>query len=233
MRKKPYLPKGNAQKGIWLSNLRNKLTVALATKLGITIDEIAVLNDDTEVYNYGLLLAAAGKTFEHQCVSFHQSMKSPQQGIIPVTIPVFELNVIVPKAVTTGIFTRVSALVKKIKLSVHCTDDINKALGIIGAEPAAKSGQEDVMPVLSAKVVAGQVKIKYIKATNDGIKLECRRGTETEFTILDKINKPVYFDKRELLIAGQPEKRDYRACFFIGDKLVGQLSAVITITVAE
>ena len=231
MKKSPYLPAGNAQKGIWLSNFRIKLTPALATKLGVSTEELVVLTDDTEGYNYCLILTAASKTFEHQCVTFQHSLKNPPDGKIAISIPVMGPIGVAPKPVASGIFTRVSNLVKKIKLSTNCTEDVSRALGIIGAEPESKSALDSVMPILTGKMVAGSAQIKYIKGTNDGVRLECKRGNETEFSFLDKINKPIYADKRPNLITGKPETREYRAWFFVGDEVVGQVSAVISLTV--
>jgi len=232
MKKGPYLPVGNAQKGVWLNNFNNKLTTALATKLGVSTLEKGVLNDDTQAYTYCLAQTLASKTYEHQCVTFQQSLKNPPDGKVAIAFPVLELDGEIPKAVASGIFTRVSALVKKIKLSVNCTDDIKQALGIVGAEMEAKAAEDQSMPVLTGKMVAGYAQLKYTKAKNDGIRLESRRGAETAFSFLDKINKPVYSDKRPNLVEGQAEKREYRSWFFIGDEVIGQVSAVITVLVS-
>ena len=188
------------------------------------------MNDDTQAYSYSLAQTLASKTYEHQCVTFLQLLKNPPDGNVAIAFPVLELDTEVAKAVPSGIFTRASALVKKIKLSVNCTDDIKQALGIVGAEMEAKSATDGVMPILSAKVLEGEVQIKYTRGKNDGIRLECRRGAETEFTLVEKINKTVYLDKRPNLIVGKPEKREYRGWFFIGDDGVGVMSAVITVT---
>ncbi|MEI6184284.1 MAG: hypothetical protein WCP65_02070 [Bacteroidota bacterium] len=232
MKKGPYLPAGNAQKGLWLNNFNNKLTTTLAAKLGVSIVEKGILNDDTQAYNFSLTQTLASKTYEHQCVTFQQLLKNPPNGTVAIAFPVLELDTEVAKAVPSGIFTRVSALVKKIKLSVNCTDDIKQALGIVGAEMEAKAAEDQSMPILTGKMVAGYAQLKYTKAKNDGIRLESRRGTETNFTLVEKINKPVYSDKRPNLVVGQAEKREYCAWFFIGDEVVGQVSAVITVLVS-
>ena len=231
MKKSYFLPSGNAQRGVWLNNFKNKLTAALITKLGLSKEETDGLNADTLIFTYCLSLIEAAKTYEHQCVTFQLAMRNGPQGADVVAVPVLSVSGVIPDAVAAGIFARVLKLVKKIKASASYTDDIGRALGIIGAEMEAKSATDEVMPILTGKTVAGDVQIKYTKGENDGIRLESKRGLETGFTLLDKINKNVYLDKRPTLVIGQPEKREYRSWFFVGDEVVGQVSAVITVTV--
>lgn len=231
MKKSSYIPNGNAQRGTWLSNLNNKLVPALVTLLGLSADDKTGLNADTLAFMYSLVLTESSKTFEHQCVTYQLVLRNGPQGKAVEVVPVFNILGVAPEAVAAGIFTRARKLIRKIKASPNYTDTIGQALGIIGSDAEAKSAQDEVMPILSGKMVAGFAQIKYIKGANDGIKLESRRGTETNFTLLEKINKSVYTDTRPNLIAGQPEKREYRAWFFKNDEVVGQVSAVITITV--
>jgi len=229
--KKSYMPNGNAQRGTWLSKFNIMLTLELAIKLGLTAAEKTALIADTGVFLYSLILTDASKAFEHQCVTFELSMRNGPVGTKVIEIPVLTVIGEAPEPVAAGIFSRVRELVRKIKLSASYTEDIGQILGIIGAEPEAKSAQDESMPILAGKMVAGNVQIKYTRGENDGIKLECRRGTETNFTLLDKINKPTYSDKRPNMLPGQAEKREYRAWFFKGDEVVGQVSAVIAVAV--
>ena len=231
MKKSSFIPNGNAQRGVWLSNFNNILTPALATKLGISTEEKASQAADTLAFMYCLVLTEAAKTFEHQCVTYQVSLRNGPASTDVIDVPVLAVVGVAPPAVPPGIFTRAGKIAKKIKLSSAYTDDIGRALGIIGAEAEARSAEDDVMPILAGKVVAGNAQIKYTRGTNDGIRLESRRGTETSFTLLDKINKTSYSDTRPNLVAGQPEKREYRAWFFVGDEVIGQVSAVISVVV--
>ena len=232
MKKRPYLPNGNSQRGTWLSTLNSMLTPALATKLGLSTEDKAGLNADTLAFMYSLILVEVSKAFEHQCVTYQLSMRNGPQGTDVVAVPVLGVVGTAPAAVAAGIFKRVAKLVKKIKASPAYTEDIGRSLGIIGSEADAKTAQDEVMPKLSGKTTVNGVQIKYTKGANDGVRLESRRGTETEFSMLDKINKASYIDKRPNLVAGQAEKREYRACFFKGDEVLGQFSAVISVVVA-
>ena len=231
MKKNYFLPNGNAQRGTWLSNFNIKLTAALATKLGLSGEEKLSVTNDTAAFMYGLILSEASKTFEHQCVTFQLLLKNGPLSSDALAIPVLGVVGLAPTAVASGIFIRISKIVKKIKSSSEYTTDIGKALGIIGSEMQAKSATDTLKPTLTGKIVAGDLQIKYIRGLNNGIRLESKRGAETEFVLLDKINKTVYLDKRPNLVAGKPETREYRAWFFVGDEVVGQVSAVISLTV--
>jgi len=228
MKKSSFIPGGNAQKGIWLSNFNNILTPALATKLGVSKDKKTALNADTQAFVYCLVLTAAAKGFEHQCVTFQLSMLSGVEGEV-VMFPIMDVVGVAPSPVASGIFTRVRAIVKIIKISPFYTTDIGKALGIIGSDIESK--QDEVMPILIGKVVAGNAQLKYTKGANDGIRIESKRGTETSFTFLDKANTSVYSDTRPNLIVGQAEKREYRSFFIKSDEIIGQVSAVISLAI--
>ena len=74
-------------------------------------------------------------------------------------------------------------------------------------------------------------KLKYIKRNSDGIVLESKRGDESEFTLLEKITKTTYTDKRNNLLHGIPENREYKACYFKNDILTGLASSVISVLI--
>ena len=73
--------------------------------------------------------------------------------------------------------------------------------------------------------------MKYYKGELDGIKIESKRGAETEFSLLDKITQISFEDDRAMLVAGTPEIRQYRAWPILKDKVVGKVSDVVSITV--
>ena len=199
MKKGFYLPNGNSQRGTWLSNLNAKLVPALVTLLGLSAADKSGLDADTQAFMYCLVLTEAAKTFEHQCVTYQLVLRNGPEAKAEL-VPVFSVLGDIPDAVAGGIFKRAAKLVKKIKNSSNYTETIGRALGIIGSEAEAKLTQDEVLPILAGKMVAGNVQIKYTRGVNDGIKLESRRGTETNFTLLEKINKPSYVDKRPNLV---------------------------------
>jgi len=86
-------------------------------------------------------------------------------------------------------------------------------------------------PVLKLRLTAeNYVEISFRKLIFDGIKIESRRGAETEFTYLAFDSEAPYLDTRINLGTG-PERREYRAYFMLKDNVVGVVSAVFSITV--
>jgi len=229
MKKNYYLPSGDSQRSTWLRNFNAKLP-AYAIKLGITKDELLVVSKDTLAYDYVLDMVANSKTFEHTCSTQKTSFRNCAVSNEVVPFPVYVLST-PPDAVPYGIFTRISILVKKIKASNGYLDAIGKDLDIIGTEMAGKDSLDTAQPLLTVKVVAGVVQIKYIKAGKGGIILESKRADETEFTLVDKITISTYNDKRTNIIMGKPEEREYRAWYTVKDEIIGIVSAVVTILV--
>jgi len=85
---------------------------------------------------------------------------------------------------------------------------IGEALGIIGSDPVTDSSiAEEIKTILKAKIVGLYVNVKYLKGNLTCIKLECMRGSETEFTFLDTAIEVNYVDRRPNLAPGKPETR--------------------------
>ena len=70
-----------------------------------------------------------------------------------------------------------------------------------------------------------------LKGQSDGARIECKRGSETVFTTVTNVSKSKFIDERPNLIPNLPEKRQYRVWFLKGDKVVGIVSTIVTITV--
>ncbi len=229
MKKKYFLPVGDSQRSTWLRNFNAKLP-GYATKLGLTKLETDSVNKDTLAYDYVLDMVANSKTFEHTCATQKTSFRNSKSGTEVIPFPVYVVST-PPDTVPYGIFTRITALVKKIKASKGYLVSIGTDLDIIGTEMAGKESLDTAQPTLTIKIAAGNPQLKYTKGDKSGIILESKRGTETEFTLTDKISVSVYNDKRPNLISGKPEKRDYRAWYTVKDEIVGIVSAVVTILV--
>ena len=226
-----YLPNGDAQRGTWLSNFRLNLAV-YKTKLALTTDQMTSVDNDTACYIYSLLLIAASNSFDHTCVTYKTTIRNGPASEIIGEIPTYTAPADAPVAgVKPGIFSRISALVRIIKAHPAYTTAMGTNLGIIGAEHEAKTNQDLRQPVFAAKIVAGNVQLKYTKANTDGVKIECKRGAETEFTFLDKATKPIFTDTRKNLIPSQAEQRQYRGLYMKGDTVIGIMSDIVTIAV--
>lgn len=232
-KKKRYLPPTDSGRESWLKNLASKLSsTTYSTKFSLTKAQTDGATADSMCFSYGLALVKAASTFEQQTVSHKDAYRNGPVGAIADT-PIFIAPPNAPLlAVAPGIFVRICELVQLIKKNKNYSEDIGRDLGIIGVENAVSSAVADELKVIiTAKQAGGKVVIKYVKGKVDGIMLECKRGNETVFTLVDKITKNTFSDSRPNLIAGQAEARQYRAWCIIKDEIVGVVSNVIIISV--
>ena len=230
---KPYLPVTDGGKNTWIINFDETLG-GYATKLSLTKPTTDGVHADRLAINYSMAFVTASQAFEFTCVTTKNTLiNGMSAGIIEdyaVFVPPGETPP--PAAVEPGVFRRISALVKTIKANKNYTQAIGEALGIIGSEPITDSDLADtVKTVLKAKIKGDYINIKYLKGSLTGIILECKRGTELVFTLVDKITEVNYVDRRPNLIPGQPETRVYRAWCVIKGEKVGVVSDTISITV--
>lgn len=86
-------------------------------------------------------------------------------------------------------------------------------------------------PVLSHKINAKRVIIKYTKNGTDGIKLYSRRGNEKEFSEVAFSLKGVYTDNRSKLTGLNPEAREYYAEYVVKYKTAGKRSNIMKVIV--
>ena len=230
MKPTTYLPNGDNEKAAWMINFDEKFPT-YATKFGFSNEAIVANHHDRLAFTYGLMMVEAAKTFEHQSVTFKDAIRNGTETNLVIDIPVFTPPANPPLAVAPGIFRRVSKLVTTFKANALYTEAIGQDLGIIGADYLGKDNPDDIQVKLTVKQSGGSVQLKYVKGDLDGIKLESKRGTETEFSLLDKITQTTFTDKRPVLVTGVPEVRQYRAWCIIKDEIVGQVSDVVSVTV--
>ena len=230
MSKKSFMPHGDEAKATWINNEDEKLP-GYATKFSIDKKGVDSNHNDRAAFNYALLLVESVKTFEHQCITYKDSIRNGKETNVIMDIPVFVPPANPPIAVMPGIFRRAGKMVKTFKAHVSYTESIGKDMGFIGSEYTGRDNPDDIQTKLTLKETAGKIKIKYVKGGIDSIKLESKRGAETEFTLLDKLSLTTYTDERETLLPGVPEIRQFRAWCIIKDKVVGKVSDTVSITV--
>lgn len=85
-------------------------------------------------------------------------------------------------------------------------------------------------PVLTVKADVDHAVISFKKGKADGVRLYCKRGSETAFTFLAIDTRSPYVDNRPNLVEGMPEKREYYAYLFDDDAPMGEQSAIVSIT---
>jgi len=84
----------------------------------------------------------------------------------------------------------------------------------------------DIYPTLAALAGASTAKCKPL----DGVNVYGQRGSETEWKLLGRDNRPPYDDVRPLGTPGVPEERRYRVIGVVDDTEVTPESDTVTIT---
>ena len=131
------------------------------------------------------------------------------------------------KKLAIGEFRRIA---QKIKASTGYTEAIGDDLRIIGPE-VVRPPLEEMKPTLKAEHSGGIVEIKWDKQGMEAIKIYCKRGSETSFSLLDKDVESPLKDDRPKLDPSAPEERQYYAYYVEDDEEVGLQSDIITVIV--
>jgi hypothetical protein len=146
----------------------------------------------------------------------------------PFTMPALPAGV---AAVPPGLLTRIFAFVQTIKARPEYTDAIGLQLGIVGQEDAA----ENPLPTFTLKPERGEgcqcVKIIFKKYGRQGVVIFSRRGGGAWEMLAIDLASP-YMDERPLLVAGQPEVREYKLQFYDDAAPSGDFTDVASVSVS-
>jgi hypothetical protein len=203
-----------------------------AAVLGITAGEMTAQAADADRYKWEL----DAQDICRQCSqSWGAWTKITRKGgDFPVAgAPVdIELPAPEPTAVDPGIEPRFRALVRKCKENPNYNQAIGEALGI-HASAAAGPDFNTLHPLLKLGVFAAGVSVGWdwggYSGFLDSIELRVDRGDGQGEKLLTIDTTPGYNDTQALPAA--PQKWTYRGCYRVGDQLVGQWSASVSVNV--
>lgn len=230
MAAKTFLPNRDKERSIWLKNFSTKFA-SYYLLFGFVIADLNALAADSAAYAWILETIELFKTEAKERTSFKNILRNGPIGTTLGAYPSLPTLPAVPAtAVTAGVFPRVSNLVKRIKAHPNYTKAIGEDLGVEGVDVDTFLSEED-KPVLTLSKNGGNVIVKYVKGNADGIHLYCKRGEETDFTLLAVVTKNAYKDTRPNKTAKQPETREYYAWFMKNDEITGTDSDTAEIVV--
>jgi hypothetical protein len=231
MKRQLYYPSRIGDQVNWLDNFAQKLPLHGPT-CGVSAGDITAAVNDAKWANYvlGSWLSAV-RAFSPSTTDAVDDVLDGV-GTVPIVLPTFTAPAL-PTGVTAaaaGALTRIFALVAKMKLDAGFTEAIGTDLGVIGQEETPKAA-----PKQSAAVEQGSicqcVRLTFAKYTHMGVHIESRRGTGAfEFLAVD--TESPYLDERPLLVAGQPEIREYRMRFLDKGTPNGDWTDVAKVTVS-
>jgi hypothetical protein len=226
-----YLPSGDAPKVLWLQNFAAKIPT-VAAKYGITATEL------TDMLNSAILLAYwqnyrnQHEEYFHKLTAYRNELRDGVKAggsasVVPTAPTVGTLPTV---TAAPGIFSRVRALVGRIKASVAYTDADGKDLGIIGEEQT--TDLVGIKPAITTRLAAGgHPEIVWKKQGMDGIEIYVSRNAEP-YTLLAYDMRPNHIDASPLPALGTSAIWKYRAIYRFHDAQVGQWSDEVSVTVA-
>ncbi len=118
-----------------------------------------------------------------------------------------------------------------LKRHASYTEAIGENLGIVGPETPGAGSLENAKPKIFATAMVDFARLDFLKEMADGIVFYSKRGTEIEYTKLDKDYRSPLEDTRKNLVAGVPELRFYKARFLKDDVEVGLWSDEVSVMV--
>ena len=233
MARQPFFPRRVPQRPEWFGNYGTQLVLANAI-LNLPAADVAASVADARYCEYasGQWLTAV-REFGPACTSALQDLYEGPAGT-PFVLPAFTAPAL-PAGVTAvlaGALLRIFAFVQIIKNSPHYTEAIGLLLGIVGPEETPPP--PDSRPRFKVTVLQGAAnqlaRLEFFKDGHQGLWIEGRRGNGAwEFLAID--TESPYVDERPLLVAGQPETREYRVRFW-DDAPNGEWSDVAKVTVS-
>jgi len=200
---------------IWLRNFRNKIG-NYQTPLGYTAAEVAAIMADADRLAYLLeTLQGASQSFG-QAVTAHLRLMQDGTGTVLVDPPAFTLPATPapPANVLPGALKRLLKFIANLKTRGAYTVPIGEDLRVIGDEVTE---DPNAVPTVKATARSGEVVVNFSKDGHLGAWVESQVGSETEWTHIGIDTSDPYHDSRPLKVAGQPEKRRYRLCFWDGE----------------
>ena len=147
------------------------------------------------------------------------------------TVPVLPTNF--PAAVPAGILPRFRSLAQRIKGMHTYTTAIGRALDLEGpAAVAYAASAGTAQPVAHGRaLVSGGAEIKSTKGEAEAVDIYSQREGDAAPVHLARVMHLPYIDARPLLVANQPESREYYTVFVRNDQPYGQPSATIKVVV--
>lgn len=228
MKKKPYLPKREPDRVVWLNTFASKIG-GLAASLGITPAEVIVIMAMAKFYEYIINLISISKAYTQDLTKFKNTLSFAPNGTTLGPLPVLTPPPALPLT-QAGIFTYMSAIIARIKASANYTEGIGEELKIIGNESDFDAA--NFKPDLKGKAMPNMVNLTFAKDQTDGMNIYARLQGQTTWVFLALDTESPYMDTRPLAAPGTPENREYRCRGVISDLEIGQWSDVVQVTFA-
>ena len=221
----PYFPPRAGDQIKWLKNYRLKIGNYQAPG-GYAVPEIIATQADAD-FCIALLETwlPAAANFAQGATAYGRLILDGPASTTLVPLPTFAIAV-PTTPVLPGALKRIFAFIANLKTRSFFTPAVGEDLGIIGA---ATTVDPNAVPKVSAEARSGEVVVHFSKDGRMGVWVEGQVAAETAWSFLAIDTTDPYNDTRPLKVAGQPEVRRYRVCYWDGDP-TNVWTAVLTVT---
>lgn len=220
-----YLPSTLDKRAQWLSTFAATLA-PVAVNLGVTSAQLASIQTATQWYAYLLnQYLPYVRTFSKGGTSLLEELDSdptPQPTVLPTFAPP------TPSAGSpdSGIFNLITDLVANTILkSANLTPSLKTALGL---DPLPVTDPAAPLIKSHTALPGGQVELNFTRGGHPLVIIESRRGSETVFTMVDKVAATHWVDLRPNQTLGVSEVREYRIRYSDGTNPLGNYSPTIS-----
>ena len=200
MAAKDYLPRSDSEFSVWFENFVTKLPTH-AVALGITPAQVTQFQTD--------LNAVQGQ------IGTSQSARTTWLSVVQQK-----------EATMFDAQRRLRDAVIILKRNGNYTDAVGQDLGVVasvdGRAPSVRIAQ--TKPSFQSTMLPDMIRLDWVKGDSDGVAIQSKRGSEANFSPLDKDTKSPYDDTRRNIVTDQPETRIYRMRYLSVDQEVGAWS---------
>lgn len=176
-----YFPTSLQERAAWFDNFATAIQ-PIGASLGLSVAELAQITADNAVMQF---LAEMDIEVNDYASAVRNFRKVITESDIGDPVPVFpaDLTPTVPAAVPTGIFERLDAFVKRIRVAPAFTPVIGSTLGINrkGVDSGGEQiGDGSLQPTITATVEPGNlVNVKFVRGKYDGVLIETQLDNQT------------------------------------------------------
>ncbi len=122
------------------------------------------------------------------------------------------------------------AAIANIKNRRNYQKSMGELLGIV-SRPKPKLDYDTLQPKPKLTTVAKEVKITFVRGNTHGVNIYCRRGNETNFSLMVRSYASPYIDNRLNLNGASSERREYYLRYMRGNIEVGQNSDIVVVNI--
>ncbi len=135
-------------------------------------------------------------------------------------------------SVKASVLSSIAAAMEHLSTAPGCTDAIRTVLRLHSPQSPPVAASSYKVPIV-AETMPDRVVLRWRKGPLDGVNVYSQRGSETEWRLLGRDNRPPFDDLRPLEKPGVPEQRRYRVIGVIDDTEVTPESDIVTVTVGS